>query len=350
MATLPPPAACGAAPGRGVHRRGAAQKIPAAPEHVGEANQAGAQRELLGQEGAEIGQQSEPADGTQHRNAVETQGGTVAQERPVRRQDRLERSRSLGEARHGAARRPPPGRSDHGDAGGDERQPPAGEGGDGGQDRHADDRRARHAGGRPPESPASLRAGKVRAGDGQRRTKHRRIGQAARQGANEEHGEGRSQAKGEKTDRGRNETEEDHATVAIAVGQRTGDQPDRGTDEQHRRHDLTQQRHADVQITRHDREERRRGDEREHGHEHAETQGRQDPAVGSGAAASRLAGPVRPWRPPQPPRLLPSWLMARPVPSRAESTLISTPSCGGPGQNLDRSVTALHDQAFAVPP
>jgi hypothetical protein len=69
--------------------------------------------------------------------------------------------------------------------------------------------------------------------------------------------------------------------VAITVGQWTGDQSDCGADEQHRRHDLTQQRYADVQVTRHDREEGRRGDEGEHGHEHAETQGRQDPTVGT---------------------------------------------------------------------
>ena len=67
--------------------------------------------------------------------------------------------------------------------------------------------------------------------------------------------------------------------MAIAVGQRTSDQPDRGADEQHRRHDLTQQRYVDIQVTRHGGEERRWGDERKHGHEHAETQGWQDPAI-----------------------------------------------------------------------
>ena len=56
-----------------------------------------------------------------------------------------------------------------------------------------DDRRSRHAGGRPPQRPAGLCAGKVRTGNGQRGTQHRGIGQAARQGADEEHGEGRSQ-------------------------------------------------------------------------------------------------------------------------------------------------------------
>jgi hypothetical protein len=206
----------------------------------------------------------------------------MAQERPVRRDDRLGSQPPFRRTR--VSRQPggsQPGRSDHGATGGDERQPPAGEGGDGGQERHTHDRRARHAGGRPAQRPARLGAGEVRTGDSQRGTQHRRVGQAARQCADEEHAEVRSQAEGEKTDRGGNETEEDHAAVAIVVGQGTGDEPDRGADEQHRRHDLAQQRHADVQITRHGRKERRRSDKRKHGHEHAETQGRQDPAIGS---------------------------------------------------------------------
>ena len=143
----------------------------------------------------------------------------MAQERPVRRQERL------GSQPPGRRTRVPgqPGGShqdgsDHRGAGDHERQPPAGEARDGSQARHADDRRARHAGGRPPQCLASLCACEVGPGNGQRGAQYRRIAQAARQGADEEHGKGWSQAKGEKTNRGRNETEEDHATVSIAVG------------------------------------------------------------------------------------------------------------------------------------
>ena len=185
------------------------------------------------------------------------------------------------------------------------------------------------------------------AGDRERRSEHGRVAQAPREGGGQQDRIRCGETKKDEAGRRPDQPHDDHAPVAVAVGKRTGSEAERGAEEQHGGDDLAQQRHADPQVGRHGGEEGRRRHEGEHPNERGQAQRRECPArVGrggdpagdgafgiTGASASTAPLPVGP---------------ETRFHARAAAALRS-PSGGDPGQNLDRAVAALNDQALAVP-